>query len=217
MTIWYPVNAPTEAAQTLVADDSRDTVVDIGDLAEEFGDTYDIDQPLLDIAIAKVEEHLDRPLRRAEYKERLRIIYDGFNDAIFGAAGAVRPKALPVWSVLSPSGTTLVDGAEIRYVVADNITLGFALYTWNEQFATVTYEGGYTKEIFPATLRTIVLKVAVRMALRKQPGNIFAGVMPGINNLKVGDVGFSTTGRYGSLFDDDDLTELRRWRYRGET
>jgi hypothetical protein len=195
-------------------------VVTVTDLANEFGDTFDLDQDALDLATTKVEEHLRRPLRRAVYKERLRIIYDGFNDAIFGAAGAVRPSATPVWSVIAPvPGPIIIDAVEIRYVPADNVMLGFALYQWNEQFATVTYEGGFTHENLPATLRTIILKVAIRLYQRKTGAGVFGplGIQPGVTGVHVGDVGFSTTGKFGGLFDDSDIDDLRGYRYRGET
>jgi hypothetical protein len=81
MTILWPITTPTEGAQQLIEPGSRDDVVTVTDLANEFGDTFDLDQDALDLATTKVEEHLRRPLRRAVYKERLRIIYDGFNDA----------------------------------------------------------------------------------------------------------------------------------------
>jgi hypothetical protein len=173
-------------------------------------------QTLLDLATAKVEDHLQRPLRNAIYTDRLRITYDGYTDLIFGVSGAVRPRAIPVQEVISPGGTQLVDqGVEIRYVPPDDTMLAFWGESWIEEWATVTYQGGYTPDMLPSSLKTVIFKVAVRMLMRQTPGSMMDVAVPGVNNPHAGDVSFTTGPEFGSLFDASDHMTMKKYKYRG--
>jgi len=216
MSSWGPVAAPVSTAEPWVTDGVIASVVLPEDLLFEFGASYSIDQPSLDAATQKVEEMLHRPLRNAVYQERSRILYDPYVDPLFGMAGYVLPRAIPVQAVLVPTGTVIVDnGVEIRYVPPDDIMLGFFGFSGVEMYGTITYQGGYAPADLPSELRTIILKVAIRMAMRKTPGSMLDVAVPGMNNPRLDDMGFSTGPEYGSLFDAADRKELRRWTYRG--
>lgn len=217
MSLWGPVTAAPEVAPDWVAEGAIASCVLTDDMIDEFGEQWNnIDQPLIDKATGRVEDRLNRPLRNAVYQDRLRIVYDGYVDAIFGAAGSVRPRAIPVQQVISPAGTYLVDnGVEIRYVPPDDIMLGFWGYTWIEQWGTVTYQGGYTPNNLPDELRTVILKVAIRMFMRRTPGTQMDVAVPGVNNPRVGDVTYQTGKDFGSLFDTSDCITLKRYKYRG--
>jgi hypothetical protein len=213
MVMWNPV-AAAPTPPILAAPGAIASVVLPEDMIDEFGATYSVDQDLLDKATQKVEEHLRRPLRNAIWTHRCRISYDGYVDAIFGAAGSVRPPAIPIQQVIEPAGTQVVDQVEVRYMPPDDVMLGFWGYTWIEQYGTLTYQGGWTPESLPSELRTVILKVAVRMLRRQTPGTQLDPPVPGVANPKVGDVSFSTTASYGGLFDDHDIKMMHGYRYR---
>lgn len=215
MTIWNPITPPATSPNQLITSGAQMSVVTPDDMAVEFGSSFnDIDQTLLDLATQKVEEKLHRPLRNAVYRETNRITYDPYTDVIFGATGSIRPHAIPVQKVFAPAGVTIVDNLELRYVTPDDEWMSFWGLSWVEQYGTVTYQGGWTHESLPSTLRTVILKVAMRMYMRKTPGSLMDVAVPGVANPKAGDIGFTTGPRFGSLFDDDDILEMRGYRYR---
>ena len=214
MVFWgNPIGQSTPPAP-VAASGAIASVVLQADLELEFGPTWQLNQALLDLATQKVEEHLQRPLRNAIWTHRCRIIYDGYVDAVFGAAGSVRPPAIPIQQVFSPVGTQVVDFVEVRYVPPDDIMLGFWGYTWIEQWGTLTYQGGWTPQTIPSELRTVILKVAIRMYQRQTPGSQLDVPTPGVGNPRMGDVAFSTDMHYGGLFDQSDLHVMKGYRYK---
>jgi hypothetical protein len=214
MVYWGNPITAAEAPAPVAAEGAIASVVLQTDLELEFGAHFDISQAQLDLATQKVEEHLQRPLRNAVWTHRCRIIYDGYVDAVFGAAGAVRPPAIPIQQVFAPAGTQVVDFVEVRYVPPDDIMLGFWGYTWIEQWGTLTYQGGWTPETIPSELRTVILKVAIRMHQRRHPGSQMDVTTPGVLSPRLGDVSFSTDKNYGGLFDDNDYHVMKGYRYK---
>jgi len=213
--LWNPVTAG-DPVDPLVAEDAIAPVVELPDLVREFGTMEAASQELLDLATQHVEEAVYRPLRNAVWTERLRIVWDGYNDPIFGMTGSVRPRAIPIQRVVVPTGAIIVDGVEIRQVPPDGGIDAIYPYRWGELWSTVTYQGGWTQESIPATLRTIILKVAVRMLQRRDQGlgGSYAPPVPGVSSPHVGDVSMSTDANYGSLLDVSDRKELKRYQYR---
>jgi hypothetical protein len=227
MSNMYPVGIPDSGPAQLVPAGAILPVVIPDDLVLEFGSGYpDIDQLLLDTATRKCEEIVKRPLREGVYTEQLRILYDGYVDAIFGTAGSVRPSAIPVREVVGlgdptndnytagNGGTIIIDNVEIRYVPPDDTIEGFWALTWIEQYGTVTYRGGWTRESLPSELRTVILKVAVRMLQRRQgAGDVVPA--PGVTSMHVGDVSITVDPKlYGSLLDASDYHTLKKYIFR---
>jgi hypothetical protein len=224
MTQMYPVGIPDSGPAQLIPTGAILPIVIPDDGVIEFGTV--IDQLLLDTATSKCEEVCKRPLREGVYTEQLRILYDGYVDAIFGTAGSVRPAAIPVREIVGlgdpingdyaagNGGTMIIDNVEVRYVPPDDLLQGFWALTWIEQYATVTYRGGWTRESVPAELRTVIIKVALRMQQRQQGNGTLPD--PGVTSMHVGDVSITVDPKlYGSLFDATDYHTLKKYTHRG--
>lgn len=217
MTLWNPVTAPASPPPVIGATGAIASSVTPDDFAAMFGPSSPVGVPTqlqLDRATQRCEEYCKRPLRNAVWTHRCRIYYDGYVDAVFGAAGAVFPPAIPIQNVVTPAGTVLRDNIEIRYVPPDDTMLGFWGYTWIEQYGTVTYQGGWDHETLPSELRDTICKVAYRLLQRLNPGSPMDPPTPGIQSPHVSDVGFMTTDAWGSLLDDSDQDTLDRYKYK---
>lgn len=215
MSPWGPVTKSSTLPVDWVAQGALAPCVLVSDLTAEFGPSYTMNQSLIDLATEQVEDMLNRPLRNAIYTERLRVVYDSYVDPLFGMAGSVRPRAIPVQNVITPVGALIIDfGVELRYIPPDDFMLGFWNYSDAELYGTITYQGGRTPNMMPSDLRTLILKVAIRMFMRQTPGSMMDVAAPGVNNPHVGDVSFVTGKEIGSLFDADDRRVLKRYKYR---
>lgn len=212
MTWWNQVQeAPSPPPPLIPEGESPASVVTPDQYKNEFGSL--IPQAVLDQATEDLESELKRPLRNAVWTHRVRIFYDGYVDAVFGAAGSGYPPAIPIQHIYNPAGVVIIDNVECRYLPPDDIMLGFWGTTWVEQWGTVQYQGGWTPETLPAELRTVIMKVANRRVARSS-GTGMDVPFPGVENPKVGDVGYTTGPGIGGWFDEDDKRVIKKYVYR---
>lgn len=211
MTWWNPVAPTTPPTPLMVEGQDPASVV----TPEQYALMYNelVEQTILDTATHIVEDRLKRPLRNAIWKHRVRIYYDGYVDAIFGAAGAGFPPAIPIQRVITPGGAVIIDQCEVRYIIPDDVMLGFWGTTWVEQWGSVVYQGGWTPDTLPSDLGEIIMKVTHRIVQRRN--SLDSGVpVAGISSPHIGDVGFTTDENYGTLLDTSDRKTLKRYVYR---
>lgn len=166
---------------------TRDTNTSAEDIAAELAAAQEL-----------VEAETGRPVESAERTERMRIRYGRSFPG-----GRVYPAATPVTVAADHTivGTTALDGASPDAGIFDRT---------DEDYATVTYTGGYTAETVPADLERVIARAAYRLL------NADLSLPVGATSVRLGDAAVTYDGATsaGTPFDDMDRAVLRRYRRR---
>lgn len=168
--------------------------------------------PLLAEAEQIIAEKLNRVgISDGVYTERLRIFYDPAATGLFGPSGWVYPSAVPITSVVTPDGTTILsDGVTIRDVSPDADPIGlFGSPIQLDRYCTVTYEGGWTAGNVPRRVARAIARVARNLQAPFAPGQ------GALLNASQGDtrVTYAAAGTATADIDTETWKSIRGWKY----
>lgn len=172
-------------------------LVDVATYVLHTGDTTSasaVVDPQLAIAQKLVEEYLDRPLEESERTERLRISRDG----------RVYPRATPI----SAAEGYTIDGSSLAGASPTSLFPPFSNLD-EDNFAEVTYTGGFTSATCPTTLKRAIARLAYAL-VHPSPLSVPAGAVA----ARVGDasVTFRDPADVEAVLSPGLLRQVRRYR-----